>query len=241
MTTAWVGLRLKRIVVASLTVLLPFPPRGDCARRRRDLEVRGLADLRRARHGRGGLSHAAADLRASVSLGRCDVPQGAGRRPRRQSDHGRGRGRHHQRRSPSARDRRRPVGGPGVLDRLSLQFGETGLSGVRLVIPDAHDGLKQAISTVLSGTSWQRCHVHFMRKTLPQGAREAIAAIVRTIFAQPNDASAMTQLRKVADGLHPRFPQAATVLEEAADDILAYRHLRSSISGSSTAGIRWSA
>ncbi|MEZ5290946.1 MAG: IS256 family transposase [Vicinamibacterales bacterium] len=103
-----------------------------------------------------------------------------------------------------------------------------GLKGVRLVISDAHEGLKQAISTVLSGTTWQRCRVHFMRNllaTVPHGAREAIAAIVRTIFAQPDHASAMSQLRKVADGLRPRFPQTARLLEDAAEDILAYRHL----------------
>jgi hypothetical protein len=103
-----------------------------------------------------------------------------------------------------------------------------GLKGVRLVISDAQEGLKQAISTVLTGSTWQRCRVHFMRNllaTVPQGAREAIAAIVRTIFAQPDHASAMTQLRKVAEGLRLRFPRAATVLEDAAEDILAYRHL----------------
>ena len=55
--------------------------------------------------------------------------------------------------------------------------------------------------------------------------REPIAAVVRTIFAQPDHTSAMTQLRKVADGLRTRFPRAATVLEDAAEDILAYRHL----------------
>ena len=103
-----------------------------------------------------------------------------------------------------------------------------GLKGVRLVISDAHEGLKQAISTVLSGTTWQRCRVHFMRNllaTVPHGAREAIAAIVRTIFAQPDHASAMAQLRKVANGLRPRFAQTARLLEDAAEDILAYRHL----------------
>jgi putative transposase len=102
-----------------------------------------------------------------------------------------------------------------------------GLTGVRLVISDAHEGLKQAIGTVLSGASWQRCRVHFMRNllaTVPQGAREAIAAIVRTIFAQPDHASALTQLRKVAEGLRARFPQAARLLEDAAEDVLAYRH-----------------
>jgi putative transposase len=103
-----------------------------------------------------------------------------------------------------------------------------GLTGVRLVISDAHEGLKQAITTVLSGATWQRCRVHFMRNllaTVPHSTREAIAAIVRTIFAQPDHASALSQLRKVADGLRPRFPRAATLLEEAAEDILAYRHL----------------
>ena len=102
-----------------------------------------------------------------------------------------------------------------------------GLHGVRLVISDAHEGLKQAISTVLTGTTWQRCRVHFMRNllaTVPQGAREAIAAIVRTIFAQPDHASALTQLRKVAEGLRSRFPRAAALLEDAAEDVLAYRH-----------------
>ena len=103
-----------------------------------------------------------------------------------------------------------------------------GLKGVRLIISDAHVGLKAAISTVMTGTTWQRCRVHFMRNllaTVPQGAREAIAAIVRTIFAQPDHGSAMVQLRKVADGLRGRFAQAAALLEEAAEDVLAYRHL----------------
>jgi putative transposase len=102
-----------------------------------------------------------------------------------------------------------------------------GLAGVRLVISDAHEGLKHAIGTVLSGATWQRCRVHFMRNllaTVPQGAREPIAAVVRTIFAQPDHASALVQLRKVADGLRPRLPQAAALLEEAAEDILAHKH-----------------
>ncbi len=102
-----------------------------------------------------------------------------------------------------------------------------GLTGVRLVISDAHEGLKHAISTVLTGAAWQRCRVHFMRNllaTVPHAAREPIAAIVRTIFAQPDHASALAQLRKVADGLRVRLPQAAALLEDAAEDILAYKH-----------------
>ena len=105
-----------------------------------------------------------------------------------------------------------------------------GLRGVKLVISDAHVGLKQAIATVLSGATWQRCRVHFMRNllaTVPQGAREPIAAIVRTIFAQPDHASAMAQLRKVADGLRSRFAKTAALLEEAAEDVLAYRRFPS--------------
>ena len=93
-----------------------------------------------------------------------------------------------------------------------------GLTGVRLVISDAHEGLKHAISTVLTGAAWQRCRVHFMRNllaTVPHSAREPIAAIVRTIFAQPDHASALAQLRKVADGLRMRLPQAAGLLDEA--------------------------
>ena len=103
-----------------------------------------------------------------------------------------------------------------------------GLRGVRLIVSDAHEGLKQAIATVLSGATWQRCRVHFMRNllaTVPQTAREAIAAIVRTIFAQPDHASALAQLKKVADGLRSRFAKAAALLEDAAEDILAYRHV----------------
>jgi putative transposase len=101
-----------------------------------------------------------------------------------------------------------------------------GLRGVRLVISDAHEGLKAAIAAVLSGATWQRCRVHFMRNllaTVPQGAREAVAAIVRTVFAQPDHATAMAQLKKVADGLRTRFARAAALLEEAAEDVLAYR------------------
>jgi len=102
-----------------------------------------------------------------------------------------------------------------------------GLGGVRLVVSDAHEGLKQAITAVLSGATWQRCRVHFMRNllaTVPAGAREPIAAVVRTVFAQPDHASALAQLRKVVDGLRGRLPQTAALLEDAAEDILAHKH-----------------
>jgi putative transposase len=102
-----------------------------------------------------------------------------------------------------------------------------GLRGVRLVISDAHEGLRQAIAKVLAGTTWQRCRVHFMRNllsTVPKQAQDAVAAIVRSIFSQPDHASAMTQLREVARMLSDRFPQATELLEEASEDVLAHLH-----------------
>ncbi len=102
-----------------------------------------------------------------------------------------------------------------------------GLKGVALVVSDAHEGLKQAVAKVLHGAAWQRCRVHFMRNLLasvPRSAQGAVAAIVRTIFAQPDHASAMAQLHRVADGLRPRFAAAAGLLEEASEDVLAHLH-----------------
>ncbi len=102
-----------------------------------------------------------------------------------------------------------------------------GLKDVALVISDAHEGLKAATAKVLAGASWQRCRVHFMRNllaTVPRSASGTVAAIVRTIFIQPDHASAMVQLHRVADGLRPKFPAAAELLESAAEDVLAHFH-----------------
>jgi putative transposase len=102
-----------------------------------------------------------------------------------------------------------------------------GLKGVHLVISDAHEGLRQAIAKVLHGSSWQRCRVHFMRNLLsvvPTQAQDAVAAIVRMIFVEPDHASAMTKLHEVARMLSDRFPQAAELLEDAAEDLLAHMH-----------------
>jgi len=102
-----------------------------------------------------------------------------------------------------------------------------GLTGVRLVISDAHQGLKQAIVQVLAGASWQRCRVHFMRNllaTVPKAAQEAVAALVRTVFAQPDHEGAMAQLTKVTGVLRERFPKAADLLADAAEEVLAHLH-----------------
>jgi putative transposase len=100
-----------------------------------------------------------------------------------------------------------------------------GLSGVRLVISDAHAGLKEAIAVVMLGAAWQRCRVHFMRNLLakvPRGAAEMVAATIRTIFAQPSGAMVRAQLEQVADRLEPGFPDVAAMLVEATEDLLAF-------------------
>ena len=100
-----------------------------------------------------------------------------------------------------------------------------GLKGVQLVTSDAHEGLKAAIAQVLSGASWQRCRVHFMRNILshvPHGDQAIVAAALRTIYAQPNQDAARRQLRAVYEAMQTRWQNAAQLLLEAEDDILAY-------------------
>jgi putative transposase len=100
-----------------------------------------------------------------------------------------------------------------------------GLSGVRLVTSDAHRGLKGAVEAVLQGASWQRCRVHFMRNALslvPKTAQQMVGATIRTVFAQPDAASARQQWRRVADGFGARFPKLTELMEEAEEDVLSY-------------------
>jgi transposase-like protein len=105
------------------------------------------------------------------------------------------------------------------------QLKERGLTGVQLVTSDAHNGLKKAIQAVLTGTTWQRCRVHFMRNLLariPQRSKAMVAAAVRTIFAQPDRQAAGEQLEAVADALQPHWPAASELLRNAANDVLAF-------------------
>jgi len=100
-----------------------------------------------------------------------------------------------------------------------------GLGGVRLVFSDAHEGLKDAIRAVLQGAGWQRCRVHFVRNALayvPKSAAQMVAATIRTVFVQPDEASAREQWRRVIDTFQARFPRLATLLDAAEDDVLAY-------------------
>jgi len=99
-----------------------------------------------------------------------------------------------------------------------------GLRGVRLVISDAHEGLKAAVAKVLKAT-WQRCRVHFMRNALahaPKGQRQTVAALIRTAFAQETEADARRQWRVVADQLRERLPKLAKLMDEAETDVLAF-------------------
>ena len=99
-----------------------------------------------------------------------------------------------------------------------------GLGGVRLVISDAHTGLKAAIARVFEAT-WQRCRVHWMRNALAhvsRGQHTVIAAAIRQAFDQPDRAHAGETWRKVAEQLRPRWPKLADLMDDSEYDVLAY-------------------
>jgi transposase-like protein len=99
-----------------------------------------------------------------------------------------------------------------------------GLSGVKLVISDAHEGIKAATARVLS-TTWQRCRVHFHRNALAhagKSSRRVVSAFIATSFAQPDHAAASAQWRLVADQVRGKLPKLATLMDGAEEDVLAY-------------------
>ena len=100
-----------------------------------------------------------------------------------------------------------------------------GLSGVELVISDAHPGLRDAIASTLTGASWQRCRTHFIRNLLvrvPKSTQSLVATLVRSIFAQPDAESVREQHARIVEQLTPRFAAAATLLADAKEDLLAF-------------------
>jgi transposase-like protein len=100
-----------------------------------------------------------------------------------------------------------------------------GLSGVKLVVSDAHEGLKDAVASVLPGASWQRCRAHFMRNLMcrvPRASQDLVATVVRSIFAQPDEKSVRAQHSYVVEQLSGKFPEAARLLDEATEEILAF-------------------
>jgi putative transposase len=99
-----------------------------------------------------------------------------------------------------------------------------GLRGVKLVVSDAHEGIKAAVTKVLCAT-WQRCRVHFMRNVLAhagKSGRRVVSAFIATAFAQETPEAASTQWRAVADQIRPKVPKLATIMDDAENDVLAY-------------------
>ena len=100
-----------------------------------------------------------------------------------------------------------------------------GLKGTKLVISDAHEGLKAAIARSRAGATWQRCRVHFMRNALahvPRSQTTVVAAAIRQAFVQPDHASATKTWRHVADQLRARWPKLGALMDGAEADVLAY-------------------
>jgi transposase-like protein len=99
-----------------------------------------------------------------------------------------------------------------------------GLKGVKLVISDAHEGIKAAVTKVMA-TAWQRCRIHFMRNLLAHAGKSGarmVSAFIATAFAQEDHAAAKAQWRKVADQLRLKMPKLADLMDEAETDVLAY-------------------
>ena len=99
-----------------------------------------------------------------------------------------------------------------------------GLTGVKLVISDAHEGLKAAIRRVL-GATWQRCRVHWTRNALayvPKAHQTMVAAGLRQAFQQPDQVAARASLSHFADQLHNRWPKLKVFVDDSMDDVLAY-------------------
>ena len=95
---------------------------------------------------------------------------------------------------------------------------------MKLVISDAHTGLKAAIARVFDAT-WQRCRVHWIRNALahvPKGQHTVVAAAIRQAFNQPDKKTAVETWRHVADQLRARWPKLADLMDESEADVLAY-------------------
>jgi transposase-like protein len=99
-----------------------------------------------------------------------------------------------------------------------------GLAGVKLVISDAHEGIKAAVQRVFQAT-WQRCRVHFMRNAMAHAGKQGkrlFAAFIATAFAQDTAEAAKAQWRQVADQIRTKVPKLAALLDAAETDVLAY-------------------
>jgi transposase-like protein len=100
-----------------------------------------------------------------------------------------------------------------------------GLSGVRLVISDAHAGLVGALRRIFQGAAHQRCRVHFARNLLglvPKSHQDMVAAVFRTIFAQPDPDTVASTWDQVRDQLAERFPKIGPLMDNAKCEVLAF-------------------
>jgi transposase-like protein len=118
--------------------------------------------------------------------------------------------------------------GPSEAETFWTEFlrklARRGLRGVKLVISDAHEGIKAAVAKVLHA-SWQRCRVHFMRNVLAHAGRQGrrvVAAFIGTAFVQDDVEAARTQWRQVADQLRAKVPKLAALMDDAEADVLAF-------------------
>jgi putative transposase len=118
--------------------------------------------------------------------------------------------------------------GPSEAETFWIEFlrrlKRRGLAGVRLVVSDAHEGIKAAVARVFRAT-WRRCRVHFMRNALAhagRSGRRVVAAFIATAFAQDHADAAKAQWRQVADQVRPKLPKLAALLDAAEADVLAY-------------------
>jgi putative transposase len=103
---------------------------------------------------------------------------------------------------------------------------ERGLHGVRLVISDAHGGLKAAARKVLKA-EWQRCKVHFYRNVLVQVVRRSQAEVseaMKAVFVQRDEKSAKAKAGEVVRQFQSRFPKAMEIFEAGIDNVLSYLH-----------------
>jgi putative transposase len=115
--------------------------------------------------------------------------------------------------------------GPSEAETFWVEFlrklARRGLRGVKLVVSDAHEGLKAAVTRVLNAT-WQRCRVHFMRNVLAHAGKQGRRVVIATAFAQNDAKAAQAQWRQVADQLRPRVPKLAAMMDDAEAEVLAY-------------------
>jgi len=118
--------------------------------------------------------------------------------------------------------------GPSEAETFWTEFlrklARRGLRGVKLVVSDAHEGLKAAAARVLNATH-QRCRVHFARNALAhagKSGRRVVSALMATAFAQDDAAQAKAQWRKVSDQLRSKLPKLSELMDTAEEDVLAY-------------------